>query len=241
MSTPEDADEQAPVLDLAAAERALASLTDDQASEVDKQLWERALHMSDRIHYAEGRRGSFATIGGALAAFGTAILSLVSFGNASKQPTILVVAMVVIGVSAVLAGIIIWFAYSRQTNFEYSFKGISGPNTWFYRDAIAGSRDFEIPWNTYLATNEEAAASNSTTKRRTSYINDWPGFAEAQIETLSQPKARALENLRQVYLLHYNEYYKNKFLSHLRTLTGVLVAFMAVEIVVFAVLAIFNV
>ncbi|GIU92864.1 MAG: hypothetical protein KatS3mg011_1770 [Acidimicrobiia bacterium] len=64
------------VLDLDALKTTLGGLTMRKRTALASELRRLALHMADRIHYAEGRRTSFVTIGGALVAAGYAILAL---------------------------------------------------------------------------------------------------------------------------------------------------------------------
>lgn len=218
-------------LDIESAEAALSELTEKQASKLATDLRDLAVHMSGRIQYTESRLATMAGLGGALIAFGTAILSLISVLGANVS-RLFWLAVLIFAASSILSGLVVWFVYARQTNFPYAFKGFDGPRTWFYRDAIPTQGSFEIPVAAYFDP-EGAKAAKASRIIRNEFVNQWGGFAEHVGSVLTDPQDHAIENLRQVYLLHYNEFYKNRFLSHLRSVLRKLIQWVLVPELVF--------
>jgi hypothetical protein len=219
-------------LDFEAARSALSQLDNEGASRLANDLRDMAFHMSSRIHYTESRLSTMAGLGGGLIAFGTAILSLIS-ALGDKVSLLLRVAVLLFSISSILSGLVVWFIYARQTNFSYAFKGVPGPRTWFYRDAIPTSDTFTIPPSAYFGGGVRADKASAHILEE--FSTQWSGFATHVGSVFGSPIEHALENLQQVYLLHYNEFYKNRFLTQLRTVLRSLIQWVLVPELAFLV------
>jgi hypothetical protein len=172
------------------------------------QMLERlADHMARRIEYAESRRGNMAAVGGALLGAGVASLAVVrafrtpiEFGLGALAGALILVS------SAVL------IVYARQTNPKYGFiqpqTRFQRPWKWFYRDALPDAASFTFPIHT-LQTRTKAQEGIDA------FDEQWPQFARRYVDLINV-RTDAVQNLRQVYLLHVNERYKNLFLTQLR-------------------------
>jgi hypothetical protein len=200
-------------------EKRLKDLPDEDVSRFGAMLERFAMHMSSRIEYAESRRNTLATAAAAILAAGIAILPL------TKDVTPIVrVALDVLGVGFILVAVVVLAIYARQTNFSYGFIQPDvrfRPWKWFYRDALSDYKAFRAPWHTFQRDKEKKATGAA-------YDDQWADFFSRYMD-LAQPRVDALQNLRQVYLLHVNERYKNLFLSQLRNafFRGLLVAVAA--------------
>lgn len=158
----------------------------------------------DGINYAETRRSQLAVIAGALAALGVALLPLSSVTG--WQP--LRVTYLVAAASLLLAGIVVWVQFARQTNFKYPFVSPAETWKWFYHQALPNASKFG-PGVLDLQSDDHK------TKQQAEYRRQWDLF-RAQAGGLSNKQVDATQDLKQLYLLHVNERYKNLFLTHLR-------------------------
>lgn len=160
-----------------------------------------------RIEYAESRRGSLATVGGVLLAAGfTGLLAVGKTDDWNYFP--LWLGLVSVAGSLVLFGALVIGIYGWQTNWSYPFKKVS--KTWkhFYRDAIPQADDPPAPWHSRQSTTFKVASERGFAAGR-------PGFIQRTL-TLSDPAISLAQDIEQSYLLHWNEMYKNRFLTDLR-------------------------
>ena len=203
-----------------AVERHLSGLGAADLERLNQSLLFRIEHMVRRIEYAESRRGAIATLAGGLLAAGIALFAILL--DAPSGPV-----RVALGVlaSAVLASaaltLVAWF---RQTNPPYGFIRADKsrrPWKWFYRDALGDHEAFAFDW-------WRRKDSPTNTKPIKAFEVQWGPFAERELQLVDLQKD-VLQNLQQVYLLHVNEKYKNRFLSQLRTvlLRGVVASLLA--------------
>jgi hypothetical protein len=162
-----------------------------------------------RIEYTEGRRGSMATAFGVVLTVGFAGLIAVSTASWSYFPT--KVALLCITIALSLLGVWGLLVYARQTNWDYPFK--AGSSTWkhFYRDAIndRGPNRVRVPWHLYQSKKAKAVATTLWDAAEPTFIDRTLSLAD---DTVS-----IAQDIEQVYLLHWNEMYKNRFLTQLRT------------------------
>jgi hypothetical protein len=185
----------------------LDSLGADELKDIQKTLTELVHHIVQRIEYAESRRSTIATLGGALLASAFALIPFATqvFFFPVKA------ALLATAVVWLLYGAIIWFVYARQTNFHYPFTDVASTPKWFYRDALKNNLAFDAPWHTFQSKEEQDKGKNA-------FNEQWKVFKKEQIGILASPKDNLLQDLQQVYLLHVNERYKNLFLTQLRNL-----------------------
>lgn len=205
----------------------IQSLTDRELRQLSQAVRDLIAKRVDGIHYAETRRGQLALIGGGLVASGVALLSL---GAATRwRPA--QAACWAGGLGAILVGISVWLCYGLQTNYKYPWVSVSEAQNWkwFYWGALANPRAFgppTFPYQGEKARNTEARAFQS----------QWEHFQE-QVPGLANKRIDVTQDVKQLYLLHVDERYKNLFLTQLRrilmwgvalTLGAALVSLLAV-------------
>lgn len=196
------------------------------------QILERlADHMARRIEYAESRRSSMATLGGVLLGAGVTLLAVV---RAFETP-------IEFGLGALAGGLIfascaVLIVYARQTNPKYGFiqsgTRFRRPWKWFYRDALPKAESFSFPSHTFQTRSQAQEGIHA-------FDEQWPEFSR-RFASLINVRTDAVQNLRQVYLLHVNERYKNLFLTQLRKvlvrgLVGAVIAGVVVWVIAVAV------
>ncbi|WP_319453576.1 MULTISPECIES: hypothetical protein [unclassified Mycobacterium] len=192
----------------------IALLKDCELVSVRNSLSQLIGKRIDGIHYAETRRGQLAAIGGALAPIGLAFIPL-ALGTAI---TPLRVGYIFLGVSLALLGVAVWYLYMRQTNYSYPWLGPATNWKWFYHGAL--------PDKTAFGPDRWARHSKSgRTAEKNAADEQWQIFA-TQVTGLSNDRIDATQDLKQLYLLHLDERYKNLFLTEMRNLIsrGLIVA-----------------
>lgn len=187
----------------------LNKLDADELKRLQDSLTNMINHMATRIQYAETRRNTFAVVGGTFAAGGIAIITL-----AISQVTYLPAAagLISFGSAAILTGIITWIVYARQTNFAYPFLKSDSrfkSKKWFYHEALPDKKVFD-------STVFGGLTSELLKKGKKGFEEQWELFCDDKATLFGDPKANAYDDLKQIYLLHVNERYKNLFLTHLR-------------------------
>jgi hypothetical protein len=202
-------------------------LTDSEVFRLQRLYTALIGHINPRIFYAETRRGSFATAGVAILASGVALL----LGALSNQDSIhfrpAFWALLALAVGSMVTGVMVLLIYSGQTNFDYPFKKATSTWKWFYRDAIPGTTRIPVPWHTIQLSQSRAAAEKV-------FSDEWEPFVNRYLD-LTDIRVNALQDLQQVYVLHVNEFYKNKFLTQIRrVMTAGLIATAIATIGVFA-------
>jgi hypothetical protein len=184
-------------------------------------------HMAKRIEYAETRRSVLVAVGGAVMAASLALISVV-VSHPIFQP--LVVASLCFGVGGIFLGVMIWIMYSRQVNFRYPFTASAGTWKWFYRYAIPNYKEFKVPWTAYLSK-ELFEADRERFEQRLSH------FMAEGAPRLFNVRDNTKQDLKQIFLLHVNEMYKNRFLTQLRSLVSWgLITNLVIAIIVFFVM-----
>ncbi len=186
----------------------MKQLSDEHIKYLQETLYKLIEHAVARIHYAESRRSSFVTVGGALFAASFAVIAL-TLPNVHFFP--LRLALISASLSGVLVSLSIWVMYARQTNFRYPFTAVTTTWKWFYRDALPERNSFNVPFHLHMT---DAAFA----KGKEAFTNQWPQFEAAQVQGLTDIRTSTYQDLQQMYVLHVNDYYKNLFLTHLRSL-----------------------
>lgn len=161
----------------------------------------------ERIHYAEARRSQFLIIAGTLVAAGVAILQTLPDSDFTK----LNIFVCSFSIGIIVTGFSIFFLYSRQTNYKYPFNSITTTWKWFYRDALVGLSDIEIP---FTCINHKIKTEN--TRERMLIV--WEEFFTQYKSGITDKYESLHQDIQQIYILHLNEKYKNYFLSNLRRL-----------------------
>jgi hypothetical protein len=192
----------------------LDGLTDEQVASIAKTFEGLIDRVEPRIWYAENRRSSFATIAVALLAAGIALLAALLVNHASYRPALW--GLVTLGIGAVVTGSVVLLVYSGQTNFDYPFKKKTTTWKWFYRDALPGTKSLAVPWHTIQRKADRERATELFDK-------DWAEFVTRQ-KTLTDVRISAVQDMQQLFVLHVNEFYKNKFLTQIRRVLSVGVA-----------------
>lgn len=160
------------------------------------------------IHYAETRRNQLATIGGALAPIGLALIPL----GLGTQVIPLRVAYLCLGVGLLVLGAATWILYMQQTNYQYPWVNVASNWKWFYHGALPDEAAFGPDrWMRHSGAGRQAEERAAT--------DQWTLFA-AQAGGLAEERIDATQDLKQLYLLHINERYKNLFLTRMRQLLG---------------------
>jgi hypothetical protein len=181
------------------------------ATQEEQQLQEDlrdVIHATaDRIHYAEGRRGSFAAIAGGLIAAGVAGVPL-SF--IQSMPHWLAAAILFGALAAILLGIVLLWFYASQVN-KYPFTSATKTWKWFYRDALPNESEFHLKWSSYFFWTWKKEKD----RVKTQYNSQLDPFKK-NLGELTDFKKSLDQDMQQLYTLHINEKYKNAFLTHLR-------------------------
>jgi hypothetical protein len=202
--------ERGPTVSPPAVDPLIAAVSDDALPGLVASLRHLIDRRIDGIHYAESRRGQLAIVGGAIAAGGVAVLPL-----AANSSTALRYAYEAGGAVAILVGLVTWFQYALQTNPKYRFLPASKTRKWFYHQALPNEKELK----------KRKSEDNYTQE----YNKQFDEFREAQVPIFADQRLDATEDLRQLFLLHVNELWKNVHLSQLRkTLrVGVIVVVVA--------------
>lgn len=194
----------------AAAREHLRKLADDQIQHLSGTLRHFIDHAAQRIEYAEHRRGAFATLAGGLIAASIALLAIIIDADASP----LRAALTALSGGFLATAVVVLVAWSRQTNPSYGFIRTEAksdrPWKWFYRDALTNSDAFMFEW-----WHKRDHARNKGGAQE--FLAQWPAFVERHVG-LADVREDVLQDLKQTYLLHVNERYKNLFLTHVRRL-----------------------
>lgn len=164
-------------------------------------------HIARRIEYAEGRRSFFLTSAGVSMAAGFAVLGIVS-----TKPLWLPweFAFWTLGISLVAFAVTVWLVHASHVNFSYPFTDVASVPKWFYRYAIPDWKKYHFPlrWNRLTETEKS--------EDRSKFDADFLLFLENSRLHLLDEKESSLQDVKQIYLLHVNEMYKNTFLTALR-------------------------
>ncbi|MDV3135975.1 hypothetical protein [Mycobacterium sp. 29Ha] len=184
----------------------IAALSDAELKSLRDSLSTLIAKRIDGIQYAETRRGQLAAIGGSLAPIGLAFIPL-ALGTTI---TSLRAGYIFLGASLALLGIAVWWLYMRQTNYNYPWLGSATNWKWFYHGALPDKNKFGPDcWVGHSKLGRRAEADAAETQ--------WHTFAK-QAKGLANDRVDATQDLRQLYLLHLNERYKNLFLTDMRKL-----------------------
>lgn len=184
----------------------ISKLSEDEVERLSPIILGLVEHRTGRIEYAEGRRGSFAVFGGVLLAAGVAGLVQLARGGYPYLPVFL--GLIFFAAALATIGATVLFIYARQTNWHYPFKDSSAVWKWFYRDAIPMHSEIHEPW--HLQPSPERQQKGEAAFR------DSHGPFIRQTLTLADPKINLAQDLEQLHLLHWNDFYKNAFLTSLR-------------------------
>jgi hypothetical protein len=164
---------------------------------------------AERIHYAEGRRANYVTMGGALLAAAITIFpfawSAIDLLVLRWSATFGAAAMFIVGLAA------IW-VFGQQTN-RYPWTSATKTWKWFYRDALPAWDKFKTPWLAYFPIFWRRTGP----RVKAEYENQLSEF-KTRMAQLKDDRANADQDLEQLYVLHINEGYKNLHLTHLRSL-----------------------
>lgn len=205
----------------------LTKFTDRQVGYLQENLQQLISLMTDRIEYAETRRSVLAAVAGALLAGAVALLTVLP----NVTPVCLWWGLLTLSVGASLVALLVWCVYALQTNFKYPFTEVATTWKWFYHYALKDKSKFD----TFFLPLQKSQKRNES---KEAFTAQWEHFRQQQIDGLTDIRTNTMQDLRQVYLLHVNERYKNLFLTHLRnTLSIGLVITLLAAFIVFLVAA----
>lgn len=160
-----------------------------------------------RIEYSETRRAALGVLGGVVLAAGLAGLIQVASANISYTPAR--AGLVALTASLALTGVLVLVLYGRQTTWPYPFKDKQASTwKWFYRDAIPEAANVEPPLDSRQSGEFRSRSKEAFAGSRIPYIERMLSLADA--------KVNLTQDLEQAHLLNWNEFYKNRFLGHLR-------------------------
>lgn len=161
--------------------------------------------VTERIHYAEGRRTNYSVMAGVLVAGGITILT---FALGAIESLIVRFAASFGAMAMVGTGIAVIWVFGQQTN-RYPFTSATDTWKWFYRNALEDAEAFQIGPMSYFAWGKSKARVEAA------YSKQLANF-KTRISLLSDEKINVDQDVQQLYTLHINELYKNIFLKHLR-------------------------
>lgn len=199
----------------------IARLSDEELVTLRAALQQVIPIRETGIAYAESRRGQFASIAGAMLSLGIAIFPLSNLVAWSPGRW----SLVVLGFCAVLSGLATWVMYAFQVNYPYPFVSVVPPWKWFYHQALPTPTAFGPSIAQLIKFRLRAPgldAATKATKTEPYFKNEEEeverqfGEFGVQVRGLSQKRVDATQDLRQLYRLHLNELYKNRFLTQLR-------------------------
>jgi hypothetical protein len=203
----------------------MSTVDDEEQQEVNAAatLTDVINAVSERIHYAEGRRTNITIVAGVLIAGGIALFTS-AYDKAVTMTAWL--ALAAGSISAILVGAAVLWAYTRQTN-RYPWTAATKTWKWFYRDALPEGSKFDIGWTSLFSFGKEKA------KVQSEYTRQLPLFKE-KLKALTLPNVSYEQDLQQLYVLHINEKYKNLHLSQLRTILGRVIFLIVISMILAA-------
>jgi hypothetical protein len=186
-------------------ESVFKNIKDDNIKAYETRLKGLIEHLARRIEYAESRRNGLLLIGGAILAAGVAV-----FVNLDKTIAYLPLYYMlgIFSICGIMIGVLVWYLYSKQVNYKYPFTQVSNSWKWFYRDSLENHKAFNVPWHMFQRKKKYENIKREYEKQATQFLQN-------QLDLVDTKKS-ILEDLKQLYLLHVNEKYKNLFLTHLR-------------------------
>lgn len=160
-----------------------------------------------RIEYSETRRAALGVLGGVVLAAGLAGLIQVASADISYTPAR--AGLVALTASLALTGVLVLVLYGRQTTWPYPFKDkLASTWKWFYRDAVPEAADVEPRLDSRQSKDFRRRSKDAFAGSRVPYVERMLSLADAKINLT--------QDLEQAHLLNWNEFYKNRFLGHLR-------------------------
>jgi len=176
---------------------------------------------AERIHYAEGRRQNFVTIGGVLLAAAVAIFT---FAWSAIDLLIIRYSATFGAVAMFAVGFVVIWVFGQQTN-RYPWTSATKTWKWFYRDALPAWDKFTISSWSYIPWAWKCSAPRVMAE----YESQLATFKTRMMQ-LSDDSENLSQDLEQLYVLHVNEGYKNLHLTYLRSLLdfGIYVIIIAI-------------
>ena len=217
------------------AATAVGNLSEDDTAILRDRLGVLIEAREAGIRYAESRLNGIAFLSTALLAAAIAVLSI---GLGESATWIKAGLLTLAGGLSVLAGCLL-IIYTRSTNPDYPFISKTSEVTrgrwkWFYRDTLPDPRSLAT-FGLWGRHRRDAHASEVTETDR-----QFPEFVSRMVAGLTDGKTDTADDLRQLYILHINERYKNQYLKNERTvLQRGLAALAVLTVAVFGIGALF--
>jgi hypothetical protein len=160
-----------------------------------------------RIEYSETRRAALGVLGGVVLAAGLTGLIQLAGADVSYGPAL--AGLVALTASLALTGVAVLVLYGRQTTWPYPFKDdLASTWKWFYRDAVPEASAVEPALDSLQSGDFRRRSQGAFRASRVPYAERMLSLADARINLT--------QDLEQAHLLNWNEFYKNRFLRHLR-------------------------
>lgn len=200
----------------------IQTLSDEDARRTAAEIAPVLQAATERVHYAEGRRGQYIAVAAGLFAGAIALASIANqalFGGLNWSIEVAAGGFFVLSV-------FLFYVYSKQVN-RYPWTSATKTWKWFYRDAIPEQEKFDLSFYDWMFR-----WGKEVTRAKGEFNRQLPLFG-ASLQKLVDPRESLWQDVQQLYVLHINEKYKNAYLSRLRSiLTAGLVAILS--LVVFA-------
>ena len=182
--------------------------TDVKDEELSKKIKEVNLlieHIDNRIHYTETRLGRTVTFSVTLIGFGIAFFAVV----AKLSGWSFLLGLLSSGL-LILTGVIAILINVFQTNPRYPFRKLPNDWKWFYPRIV----NEEYKPNLIMKEGERKYL-----EKRLLHIE---GLKEYAAKIVAETNLDRLKiDIQQLYLLHVNEKYKNKFLTSIRSVLSI--------------------
>jgi hypothetical protein len=185
----------------------VSALDDDEVRAAQVPLEPLLDAQRTRIEYTETRRAALGVLGGVILAAGLAGLIQLADGSVIYEPV--EAGLIALTASLALTGVSVLVLYGRQTTWKYPFKDDQASTwKWFYRDAIPEANSVVPNWHGHQNEDFIHRSQQAFQASRAPYAERMTSLADA--------KVNLTQDLEQAHLLNWNEFYKNRFLEHLR-------------------------
>lgn len=182
-------------------------LSDQDARRTAAEMQPVLQAATERVHYAEARRGQYVAVAGGLFAGAIALASIAGQEVFER----LTWAVGVVSGGFFLLSIFLFFVYSKQIN-RYPWTSATKTWKWFYRDALPDQAKFDVRFFDWLLRWDKEVA-----RAKGEFNRQLPSFGDS-LMLMADPRESLWQDIQQLYVLHVNEKYKNAYLSELRSI-----------------------
>lgn len=185
----------------------IQALNDQDARRTAAEIAPVLQAATERVHYAEARRGQYVAVAAGLFAGAIALASIAgqAIFDGFNWP------IEVAAINFFVLSIFLFYVYSKQVN-RYPWTSATKTWKWFYRDAIPEHAKFDFGFYNWLFRWDK-----EVTRAENEFNRQLPLFG-ASLHKLIDPRESLWQDIQQLYVLHINEKYKNAYLSRLRSI-----------------------